>query len=322
MDFSSRLLEQFVVLAEEKHFGRAAERLSMSQPPLSQAMRRLERGIGVELLARSTREVRLTAAGKAFAEDARRLLESQAGAVERARRIAKGLEGELRIGYVPGLGYWFVPRLVGFAAEELPGLRVQLRQGRSSALLDEVRSGAVDVAFIRRPPRKAEEADGIEVRLCAEERLCVDVPPGHRLAGAKSVRLAELADEEFVLPSPRTLPELYHQVVGACQRAGFMPRIRVHADDLLGIVSYTAAGLGISFVPEPAAVLGHGMVLTIALEEDAGVGAAPVFSVHRREPDVAVARLLDLVRRRREEFEWRGVREGGPETPDPSLGNV
>ena len=307
MDLTSRLLEQFVVLAEERHFGRAAERLSMSQPPLSQAMRRLERGLGVELLDRNTRGVRLTAAGEAFAEDARRLLDSQTGAIERARRIARGVEGSLRMGYTPSIGYWFTPRLVALAAEELPGLHVQLRQQSSRELMEAVRVGVVDVAFVRSRPY---DVEGLECCRCAEESFCIGVPPGHRLARAESVRLEELADEEFVLPSPNTLPDAYHLVAAACQRAGFAPSVRAYAEDLPSIVSYTAAGVGVSFVLESVAAFSHGMVSTIALEsaemeEDRDLRVLPVFSLRRSGADTAVLRLLDLVRRQRTELVWQ-----------------
>lgn len=220
MELTQRILQQFVVLAEEQHFGRAAERLTMSQPPLSQAIQRLERGLQVTLFERNPRGARLTPAGRAFAEDARRLLEAQAAAVDRARRIASGHEGELRLGFISSLGYDLLPRLLRRSHAELPGLRLQLSQHSSVELLDMVQAGTLDLALVRLPVTGTER---LTVQQIGTERLVVALPEGHALAAGPALDLRELAGQEFALPKPDALPGLAQQVALACAQAGFTP---------------------------------------------------------------------------------------------------
>ncbi|QKV96213.1 LysR family transcriptional regulator [Streptomyces sp. NA02950] len=247
MDLTQRVLEQFVVLAEERHFGRAAERLSMSQPPLSQAVQRLERRLGVTLLERSTRTVRLTPAGDAFAHDARHLLEAQNAAVERARRIAHGTEGELHLGFISGLAYTFLPGVLRLSRAHLPDLRIHLHQHSSAELVSRVRSGTIDLAFVRGP---LADTDALTLRAIEGERLCVALPATHPLADREQLRLADLAHEDVALPSLTALAGLAEQVVTACRAEGFAPRDAARADSLSGLLSHVAAGHCVCLVPE------------------------------------------------------------------------
>ncbi|MFD9960681.1 LysR substrate-binding domain-containing protein [Amycolatopsis sp. NPDC058986] len=246
MDLTTRLLEQFVVLAEEEHFGRAAERLSMSQPPLSQAIQRLERALGVRLLERSTRAVRLTAAGAAFARDARHLLEAQQAAVGRARRIAHGTEGELHLGFISGITYTFLPRVLRLTRHRFPALRLHLHQNTSVELASMVRSGRLDLAFVRGP---LADPDGLDLHEVAAERLAVALPADHPLAERTALRLADLAGESFALPSLTALAGLAEQVTAACRAAGFAPRDGARADSLPGLISHVAAATCVCLVP-------------------------------------------------------------------------
>ncbi|PXX59639.1 LysR family transcriptional regulator [Nocardia tenerifensis] len=289
MDLTQRLLEQYVAVAEEQHFGRAARRLSMSQPPLSQAIARLERGLGVTLLERGTRSVRLTPAGAAFARDATRLLAAQQAAIDRARRIGHGLSGELRVGTVTLLDYRYVPAVLRAAAEDLPGIHLRLHQDPSAAtLVDMVRADALDLAFARSP---VTEADDLTVEIVATDRLVAALPRTHRWAGRASIELAELRSENFVLPSAAA-PELAQQVQLACREAGFTPRDYASADATVGLLTYVAAGLCVSLVPE----MPFPEVKFVPLHNPSTFAEIPLVSVHRNDADISVRRLIEVVR--------------------------
>lgn len=291
-NLSRRMLEQFLAVAREKHFGRAAELLGMSQPPLSQSVQRLERAVGVRLLDRGAGGVRLTAAGTVFAADARRLLGLRTAMVERARRVASGLEGDVRVGYVSLLSHLYLPTMLRTAAERLPGLRIQLQHGSSQEVADRVRTGSLDLGFLRDPARLA---DDLVSRVIATERLAAAVPHGHRLAGGDGIALARLREEDFVLPDPAALPVLAEQLRLACRQAGFAPRAVAVADDLSGLFSYVAAGLCVSLLPEDLRRLTVPGVRFVPLREPAVRLDTTVFAVHRPHADPAVLRLLDMI---------------------------
>ncbi|MBB5120233.1 LysR family transcriptional regulator [Streptomyces eurocidicus] len=294
MEFTKRLLEQFLALAEERHFGRAAQRLSMSQPPLSQAMQRLERGLGVTLLDRRPGDLRLTPAGTAFAVEARRLLDAQSAVVERVRRVAHGLEGDVRVGYVSILSHRHLPRLLRAAAEELPGLRVHLHQDATVTLVEMLRSGALDLAFIRDP---SPVPDDLVVHDFAVERIVAALPDEHRLAGAASVALSDLREDDFVLLSETALPGLARQARLACGESGFTPRRRADADDLTGLLGYVAAGLCVSLMPEDLRDFPVPGITFVPLREASPYLRTTVAAVRRADADAAVHRLLDLITR-------------------------
>ncbi|MEU8889898.1 LysR family transcriptional regulator [Streptomyces sp. NPDC048442] len=291
MNLSRRLLEQFLTVAQEKHFGRAAERLGMSQPPLSQSIQRLERTVGVRLLDRGPGGVRLTAAGKVFATDAQRLLDLQIAAVTRARRVASGKEGGVRVGYVSLLSHLYLPTMLREAAEQLPGLRVHLHHSSSAGVADQVRDGMLDLGFLRDPGRLSDE---LVSRLIVTERIGAAVPRGHRLAEARSIDLVQLADEDFVLPHPTALPVLAEQLQLACREAGFTPHEVATADDLSGLFSYVSAGLCVSLAPESLRHLADSGVILIPLQGRTNHLDTAVYAIHRPDADAAVIRLLEM----------------------------
>ncbi|MEU3711212.1 LysR family transcriptional regulator [Streptomyces catenulae] len=293
MELTQRLLEQVVVLAEEQHFGRAAERLAIRQPPLSQAIQRLERGLRVSLFERLPRGVRLTPAGRAFAEDARRLLEAQTAAVDRARRIAAGDEGELRLGFISSLGYDFLPRLLRRTHAALPGLRLHLGQHPSVELIDRLRAGTLDLALVRLPVTGTEQ---LTVRRIGVERLVVALPEDHPLTAAPRLDLPELAGEPFALPKPGALPGLSEQIALACAQAGFTPRPVGRADDLPGLLSHVAAGLCLALAPEQVRTLGIPGVVHRPLHGASPYLETTIAAVHRADgPDAAVRQVLELL---------------------------
>ncbi len=294
INLSRRLLEQFLVVVQEKHFGRAAERLGMSQPPLSQSIQRLERTVGARLLDRGPGGVRLTPAGEGFAVDAQRLLDLQTAAVARARRVASGLGGEVRVGYVSLLSYLYLPAMLRAAAAQLPDLRIHLQHDSSAGVVDQVRGGTLDLGFVRDPARLA---DDLVSTVIATERIAAAVPRGHRLAGADGIDLAELADDDFVLPDPTALPALAEQVHVACREAGFTPHGVAVADDLSGLFSYVGAGLCVSLAPEGLRHLTFAGVHLVPLRGRSGHLDTVVHAIHRADVDPAVTRLLNVAQR-------------------------
>ncbi|MGW2563713.1 LysR family transcriptional regulator [Streptomyces sp. NPDC001514] len=294
MSLSRRLLEQFLAVAEEKHFGRAAARLSMSQPPLSQSIQRLERTLGVRLFDRGPTGATLTPAGETFAADTRRLLATQAAAVERARRVANGLEGDIRIGYTSILSHHYLPHILQAAAQDLPGLRLHLHQGPAGTVAEMVRSGTLDLGFLRDPATLPGDLVGHEL---AAERIAAALPHDHHLAGADTITLADLRDEDFALPDPRALPALAQRVHHACLEAGFAPRSRAEADDLTGLFSYVASGLCVSLLPERLRDFLIPGVRFLTLRDTSPHLETTIVAVRRPEADPAVLRLLDLISR-------------------------
>ncbi len=247
MDYSRRLLEQFVVLAEERHFTRAAARLCMAQPPLTQTMQRLERSLGVRLLERSTRQVTLTAAGEAFAVDARRLIDAHRAAEQRAMRIADGSEGTLRIGFISGVSYAALPRLIGEIRATLPAVRVHLHQRTSAELATMVQDGRLDIALVRAPLMNS---DGLITQLLEDEPLICALPIDHELAETSRIDLSDLRNEVFALPSASELPGLAELIYSCCRAERFEPIDGGRADSLPGLVSLVGSGACVCLVPQ------------------------------------------------------------------------
>jgi DNA-binding transcriptional LysR family regulator len=216
-----RLLRPFVALADELHFGRAAERLHVTQPALSQQIARLERQLGVRLFDRTRTRVELTEAGAAMLPAARTAVEAAAAAAEIARGHARGEAGELRLGLSPGAHYVAQPLLAEFARRR-PRVRVRARQDSSGALAEQVADGRLELAlgFCTEP------RDGVVCEWLRDEPAVVAVAAGHALAGRSTVALAELAGETFALVDAHDGAGYNHAVAALCRAAGFEPRTR------------------------------------------------------------------------------------------------
>ncbi|WP_427891961.1 LysR substrate-binding domain-containing protein [Kribbella sp. GL6] len=247
-----RHLRYFVAVAEERHFGRAAARLHIAQPPLSQQIRQLEGELGVQLLRRTTRRVELTAAGKAYLDRARQIIAAVSSAAGEAQRVAAGLQGRLVIGCVGSATYSLLPQLVRTLREELPDVEVSvqgemLAPDQAGALL----AGRIDLGLLRRPV----DEDALRVRTLRADRLIVAVPDGHRLAGRSRLRLRDLAGEDFVIHAGGGRSVMHDAVRARCREAGFEPRVRHEVAETSTLVTFVAAGLGVAVVPEPTAEL-------------------------------------------------------------------
>lgn len=241
-----RRIQYFVAVAEECHFGRAAARLQMAQPPLSQQIKQLEAEVGAALLTRSTRKVELTAAGHRFLARAREILAAVDDAVDEAVRTADGVLGKLSIGFTGSATYDLLPSLARVLRAELPGIDLDLHgemltPDQVSALLD----GTLDLAFLRPPVRNSE----VDVRVLRREPLIAVLPGSHALAGRSRVVLADLRNEAFITYPSHNRSVVYESVMDACQRAGFTPRKTHEVGETSTLVSFVAAGLGVALVP-------------------------------------------------------------------------
>jgi len=244
-----RHLRYFVAVAEELHFGRAAERLHIAQPPLSRQIRDLERELGTALFARGARGVELTPAGRAFLPEARLTLAQAERAQRTAQRAALGETGRLRVGFVDAATYsGILPDVLAFFRMHLPSIGLSLFEMDLPQQADALRDGRIDLGIVQNPPADAER--WLRVETVFHDPLIAAVPRGHRLAGRKRLSLSELADEAFVL-FPRTVaPMLYDDVIARCRAARFSPRIVQESVGWHTVVSLVSAGIGIALVPQ------------------------------------------------------------------------
>lgn len=248
-----RHLRYFRAVAEELHFGRAAERLHIAQPPLSQQIRALERELGVSLLTRSTRKVELTPAGAAYLDRAVAILDAVDDATELAQRVAGGSAGRLVIGCVGSATYSLLPALVRALREALPGVDVNVRgEMLAPAQITALVSGEIDLALLRPPVQHP----AVQVETIRRDRLLVALPDGHRLAASTGVSIAELRGEEFIVHAGHGHSVMNSVVTALCAEAGFVPLVRHEVEETSTLVTLVAAGLGVAVVPEPTAALG------------------------------------------------------------------
>jgi DNA-binding transcriptional LysR family regulator len=248
-ELSPRALRSFLVLAQELHFGRAAERLGVAQPALSQQLQRLESTLGVRLIDRSARRVALTDAGAAFLPDAARALDAQERAATSARAAWRGQRGTLRVALMAATPTEaFVQTLRTYALNH-PDVTVRIREAPLDRVLAQVADGDADLALLvaHAPPRTPRD---VELHPICTENLHVAVGPGHRLLAATSASMGELADERFSLLARGDGAAL--DVHGLCTMAGFQPTPYAEVHDLATQLAIVATGLCVAIVPESA----------------------------------------------------------------------
>ena len=241
-----RQLSQFVAVAEMQSFSRAAERLSMAQPPLSVAIRKLEDEIGVLLFDRGARGVRLTDAGEAALEAARKCLREADEVVSLARMAAKGEAGLLRIGFVGSATFDVLPRLIEAFSERYPKVRLDLFEAANLELLQSVTNGRLHLAILRVPTAAPA---GVSLQLIEQDVFCIALPARHPMAGRESLALAELADEAFIGYVPGRASTHHAAMTQLCLQAGIMPRITQEGVQVQTVIGLVASGLGVAIVP-------------------------------------------------------------------------
>ena len=243
-----RHLRYFVAVAEELHFGRAARKLGIAQPPLSLQIQRLEAELGVSLFDRTSRRVELTAAGRSLLADGKRVIENFYSATDAARRAARGETGTLSVAFAASVMSLSLPKVIRRFREEFPGVRLELRELSTGAQIAALRTGDLDIGFLREPPPD----DAFVTETVMRERLVLALSKRHPLASRKRVRLADVANEDFVL-FPRDLaPGLHAQVLAMCAEAGVHPRIVQTSRELYTTISLVEAELGVTIIPDAA----------------------------------------------------------------------
>jgi DNA-binding transcriptional LysR family regulator len=237
-------LECFVVLAEQLHFRRAAELCHITQPAMSQQLRRLEDRLGATLVLRNTREVRLTAAGVVFLREARRTLAQMDRTVELARRTDRGEIGQLTVGTTAPCLYVALPEISRLLRERSPGLGLVVQELTTAEQEVALRSGQIDVGLVHPPT----EDPALRCTEVAAPPFWAALPEGHALAGRSSTSLAELADEDLVLFPRQIAPQLYDTILTTCRDEGFSPRIAAHAHPAQSIIAMVAGGFGVGLI--------------------------------------------------------------------------
>ena len=278
-----RQLRQFIAVAEELNFHAAAKRLKMAQPPLSQAIKRLETQLGVRLLTRSRRLVILTQAGEAFLANARRTLMQLDRTEAVARQVDAGVAGSLRIAFVGSATYSRLFEVMQAFRLEFPSVELELLESTSIEIVKLLEAEQVDIGFLR-------PVVGLTGRLLTEtfekDRFVACLPAGHRLAKQRSIGLDQLADDPFVIFSARRSPTLHHQILLLCRTASFTPRIAQEAQQVQTIVSLVSAGFGVALVPA-----------TVSRERDPRVAYVPL---RERSPYMTI----ELLAARRVDDAW------------------
>ncbi len=245
-------MRMFLALAEELHYGRAAARLFISQPPLTKAIQQLEERLGVTLFDRNKRSVKLTVAGTALVQEARRLLAQTELSIRTVQRAERGDAGRLRIGFVAAVLFMDIREVVLGLERDLPGLESVWEEMGSSEQLQALEQDRIDIGF-------AQVSQGVGDMLSipvGRVGLVIALEEGHRLARRRHVQLEELADDAFVAIPRHSGPSFHDLTIAACMEAGFSPRIMHYAKHLVSVVSLVAMGRGVSLVPRSFARAG------------------------------------------------------------------
>ncbi|WOP14629.1 LysR family transcriptional regulator [Ottowia sp. SB7-C50] len=240
-----RHLRYFLALAAELHFGRAARRLSISQPPLTVAIQQLEAHVGAPLFLRNSRGVQLTAAGQALVPAAQAALDQAEQALHAARDAASGQAGRLSVGFAGTMLYRGLPQMLRRFQAQYPRLQFSLSELSSSAQVVELQHARLDAGFAHVSHAPA----GLAQLLVSSQPFVACAPASHRLARRRALPLAALAGEPLALVSRTVSPDYHARIVGACQAAGFNPQPLHELQHWLSVVSLVAQGLAVALVP-------------------------------------------------------------------------
>lgn len=262
-----RHLRYFCAVAEDLHFGRAAEKLGIAQPPLSQQIQQLEAILGAQLFDRSRRRVSLTEIGRQFLPEAKATLAQAARARKVVQQAARGEVGQLEVVYTGSSPLTaLMPRAIKRFREQFPGVALGLREMPTAQQVVALVEGDADVGFVR-PGVEIDDAR-ISVQTVMREPLVVVLNDEHRLAQLTTVSIADLVDQPFILPPLTAGTGLRHRVLDLCRGAGFAPQVALEAHQLSAIISMAAAGIGISVVPRSMSKIRAEDVAFLPLSDD------------------------------------------------------
>lgn len=269
----TRQLRHFITLAETLNFHRAAERLHMTQPPLSASIRRLEEQVGVALFTRNRRGTELTPAGSAALESARRAVFHGEQFALAAQAASRGEAGVLRVGFVGSATYALMPRVLPRFRQRYPGVQLQLGESTTARIVEMVESGDVDVGLVRFPIGQACKA-----RILPAERdvFVAALPIGHPLARRRRLTLADLSEEAFVMYGATAVPGMHAAALLACQQAGFIPNVQQEAVQVQTLISLVESGMGVALVPS---VTARQATRNVVLKSLVGSGSQTVIGI-------------------------------------------
>jgi DNA-binding transcriptional LysR family regulator len=297
MAMDLRHLRYFIAVAEEAHITRAAERLGMQQPPLSQQIKAMERELDVQLFRRKPRGVELTEAGRALLENARAILSHLDRALETTSRTGRGEQGRLCVGIAPTAPFHpFVPRVIRAFREAFPLVSLTLVEGLSNEVRERFSHDQMDVAFVR---TSTIHADNLVVSPLLKEPMVVALPSLHAMAQGKrdtALPLKRLAGDSFILFGPQGTG-IYDETVAACRAAGFSPHIGQQAPRITSTLGLVAAGLGIALVPESMQNMSMDGVVYRRLKGAPQPKAVLGLASRRGDPSAVVRQFLNLVKR-------------------------
>jgi DNA-binding transcriptional LysR family regulator len=303
MPMELRHLYQFIAVAEERHITRAAERLGMQQPPLSQRIKGIEVELGIQLFHRKARGVDLTAAGRVFFEHARDTIAQHERGLEATRRAARGEVGRLRVGVPPTAPFHpVVPAVVRSFREAFPSVSLTMEECLRTELLERMQNEQMDVAFLRAPMTRLE---GLTIHPLCVEPMVVALPTGHHLARKaprEPLDFKALAKEVFIVYAREQGPAIYEATMAACLKAGFTPQLGQEAPRVISALSLVAAGLGIAIVPASMQRMAMDNVVYRELKGAAGLKAWLQIAVRRNDSSAVVRNFLNLAKRTAQGF--------------------
>ncbi|MEB3219057.1 MAG: LysR family transcriptional regulator [Nostocales cyanobacterium 94392] len=285
-----RHLRYFVTLAEELHFGRAAERLHIAQPPLSQQIRQLETELGFDLFHRTKRKVELSEAGEVFLIHVQQIFRQLEQAILLGRQTSRGEIGQLVVGFVSSAAYNIFPDILRNFRNHVSNINLELHELTTNEQLSWLQSGRIDVAFVRPPV----DTNTYSSKIVFQESLAIALPENHPCASFDRVSLQSFAKESFIL-FPRFLaPGLYDLIISFCQQVGFSPRVTQEAIQMQTIVSLVAAHIGVAIVPESLQNLQRtGVVYKSFVEETPQVSIAMIWRKNDLSP--ILGKFLEII---------------------------
>ena len=291
-----RHLRYFVAVAEEENVTRAAQRLGIRQPPLSQQIRALETELDVQLFRRKPRGVELTDAGRALFEDAQAILDRVEQALAKAQRTARGEQGTIVVGFTSSAPFHpFVPEVIRSFRQAHPNVSLELQEAGTGELIEAVEGERMDAAFIR---SHSTDASAVAVHRLFAEQFLAALPAGHALASStKPIALTELRNEPLVLYRRQSGPGLYDTILSACQQSGFNPDITQEAPQIVSTLNLVAAGLGITLVPASLRQARMVGVVFRPLKSSPNLTAPLNLACRKVDHSEAAKRFVALVRR-------------------------
>jgi DNA-binding transcriptional LysR family regulator len=285
-----RHLRYFIAVAEELNFTRAAEKLHIAQPPLSQQIQHLEAELGFQLFRRTKRTVHLTAAGQVFFEEAGKILQQVDRAIQLGRQTSRGELGQLTIGFVSSSAHNVVPAILQAFRTRCPAVKLELHELTTNEQLQRLRFGQIDIGFVRPPV----EEDGINSEIVFREPLIVALPETHPAADRAQAGITRTFHGTVHPISPFPGSGVVRSIVSLCQQAGFSPIAAQEAIQMQTIVSLVAAEMGVAIVPASMQNFQRSGVVYKALPESTCIVAIAL--IWRSDPTAAVQRFLEVAR--------------------------